>query len=573
MHDYRTGVSVLYFLLASLLACACMANQEDVGLMPDLAMSETDGSFKKGSHVKLYLPNLPYAAISHALNGALFRPANNQRGWQYDLAKSHTNQHNRVWEFELRRNAYFQDGSHFNADSVLENITAFQRQPFSFSRFASVLSHVEKVDDYRVRFYMKEPYGAFPYDAIWLQFYTSKYLEKHGWNGKPTCPNLVEPGRYGIGPYILTKGYVEGDRRSPIVELVANDNYWGDEKPKVERITLNLDIPSDEAFNAITKTEGLIDVMPIAFANQVETVLSRHAKLASALSKNNYAMHFNFVSGKAAINDPAIRRVINGVIDQEYLLNLSMLGEGVLSPTMVSPNFYKLDAAISKLDGYLAGSADQAQSIQSMREVVAANQRRRGLDPNTKIRLRVIAQESFLFLIRDIRYFLSQVNIELEVVILPTEEEVFQQLHVTWNGGNTKPWDLLLWGNTDWYKHPWSAFFVYMPSYAWSTLPDNALLDRMISQLFSAGLESDEYVGAVANIVQYVHENNLMVFLPTPNNVFAVNKEVKFKPGSSAFVYLRELEVTDKHWSLRKEAKLPEQRMAPVEIYRRSSNY
>ncbi|GAA5316845.1 MAG: nickel ABC transporter substrate-binding protein [Candidatus Pelagadaptatus aseana] len=539
----------------------------DIGLQPDQADLEVDGSFKHGSHVKLYLPNLPYLAISHAINGALLRPADNDRGWQYDLATSHTSIDNKVWDFQLRKDAYFQDGSHFNADSVMENVAAFQKAPFTFSKFASVLSHVEKVDDYRVRFFMKEPYGAFPYDAIWLQFYTSSYLLKHGWNGKPTCPNLVEPGPYGLGPYILSKGYVEGDRRSSVVELVANKNYWGESKPKVEKITIHLDVTSDKAFTGLTQSEGIVDIMPIAFSKQLETILSDHGKLASSPSKNNYAMHFNMINGDSAIRDAEIRQIINQVIDQQYLLELSMLGEGMPSPTMVSPNFYRLDDAISRLEDYLTESDGiRQQSVESMRARVRAYQQRQGLNPEEKLQLTLLAQESFLFLVRDIQYFLDLINIDLNVEVLPAEEDIFGQLHVTWKGENTMDWDLLLWGNTDWYKHPWSAFFVYLPSYAWSTIPPDSYLVELIDNLFRAGIDSEYYAQSAADIIRYVHSNNLMVFLPTPNNVFAVNKEVHFTPGSSAFVFLRDLQVTNYHWSLRGAEGLPEYRKQPVAI-------
>jgi peptide/nickel transport system substrate-binding protein len=62
-----------------------------------------------------------------------------------------------------------------------------------------------------------------------------------------------------------------------------------------------------------------------------------------------------------------------------------------------------------------------------------------------------------------------------------------------------------------------------------------------------------------------------MVFLPTPNQVYAVNKEVVFEPGKSAFIYLRDLEVTDNHWSVRKDKAYPEQRFQPYKINRRKN--
>ena len=83
-------------------------------------------------------------------------------------------------------------------------------------------------------------------------------------------------------------------------------------------------------------------------------------------------------------------------------------------------------------------------------------------------------------------------------------------------------------------------------------------------RLIRTNVDSDEYVPLVADFIRYVHQRNYMVFLPTPNNVYAVNKEVVFRPGKSAFVYLRELEVTDHHWSLRGNRPYPTSRRRPL---------
>ena len=79
---------------------------------------------------------------------------------------------------------------------------------------------------------------------------------------------------------------------------------------------------------------------------------------------------------------------------------------------------------------------------------------------------------------------------------------------------------------------------------------------------------ADEYMPLLAEFIRYVYEQNYMVFLPNPHNVYAVNKEVVFKPGRSAFVYLRDLQVTDQHWSLRGEQPYPAERLKPLRISR-----
>ncbi len=541
------------------ISTAAALDQPDIDLYADAAASKVSNDFQPGSHIKLFLPHLPYIAISHAVNAALVRPAPNDRGWQYDLAIKHQNIDDKIWEFELRRDVTFQDGSAFNADSVVSNMMYFKRQPYTFTKLHTILDRVEKVNDYTVRFYLTESYGTFLHDAIWLQFYTPGYLEKFGWNGKPTCPNLAEPGLYGLGPYILLEGYIEGDRRTEKAILKANPDYWGDNKPKVETITVYTEFGLDQAMDAVTNHEGIIDLAPVKFEDLVSTVLAPYSKLASSPSMNSYAMHINFLNGNEALKDDRIRFVINHAIDQEYLLNLAMMGEGVLSPTMISPNFYKASDALALLENYFEDyKKNNKLTTKALRQTVQAYQVERGRNPNKNIELKLLVQKDYLFLIRDVQYFLSQVNISLDLEVVSTEQEVFYQLHGTWKNENEKQWDLLLWGNYDWYKHPWSTFFVYSPFNAWSTIPPNKQLQEFSDQIVRVNTESDRYAPFLAKYIQYLYENNFMVFLPTPNNVYAVNKEVLFSPGPSAFVSLRDLQLTRNHWSLRDHAVTPD---------------
>jgi len=152
--------------------------------------------------------------------------------------------------------------------------------------------------------------------------------------------------------------------------------------------------------------------------------------------------------------------------------------------------------------------------------------------------------------------------------VTASEKQVFRQLFDTLEDKNQKPWDLLLWGNFDWYKHPWAAFFVYLPGTSWSTIPADTKLVDLTERVLRTNVESENYVPLLAEFIRYVYAQNYMVFLPNPHNVYAVNKEVLFNPGRSAFVYLRDLQVTDQHWSLRGKQPYPEERQKPLRIMR-----
>lgn len=538
----------------------------DLGLRKDIAEQNVDGRFKPGSHVKVFLPNLPYIAISHSINAGLVRPANNKKGWEYNLAVSHQRIADNIYDFELRRGVKFQDGTNFDADSVVMNMKYFKKEPFTFTKIHEVFDRVEKLSKYKVRFHLTKRHGVFLYDALWIHFYTRAYLEQYGWNGKSTCPNLAAPGPYGIGPYILTKGYIEGDRNSSVAELTANPYYWNSSYPKVEKFTIYTDLKVEDAIVKTLYEEGGMDIMPIPFEYELPTVLSPYAKLMTIESSNNYSVHFNMVNGNSLIAEREVREAINKSIDQESLLNLSMNGEGELSPTAMSLNFYGAREALKSLKPHSSIDNPLSESVkEELMGIIKKNQLKYGMNPEKKLKLRIITQESFLFLIRDIQYFLNQIHVDLEVDVVKAEKDVFRQLHRTAVGKNDKNWDLLIWGNFDWYKHPWTVFLTYRSGDPWSTIMRDDHLEKDLSLLFETSVDEEGYRPLLKSIVSHVYDQSYMLFLPSPNKVVAVNKEVVFKPRKSALMPLWEIEVTDLHWSVRK-GNYPDELKNPVTI-------
>jgi hypothetical protein len=68
-------------------------------------------------------------------------------------------------------------------------------------------------------------------------------------------------------------------------------------------------------------------------------------------------------------------------------------------------------------------------------------------------------------------------------------------------------------------------------------------------------------------IMRRAYDNGDMLYVPTPNKVFAVNKEVVFQPYKMACMPLWKIQVTDKHWSVR-QGPYPEALQQPVRILR-----
>ncbi len=560
---FPAAILSIHLLLATSSFLAAQERITPLRPRPDDAQERALDRLVKGSHVKVFIPSLPYIYISHAINGALIRPSNNARGWEYDMAVDHRQLDDTTYEFQLREGVVFQDGTPFNADAVVMNMDAFKVEPVKYSKIDQVFDRCEKVDDFTVRFYLKEKYGCFMNDLIWMQFYTKSYLELDGWNGKATCPNLSTPGPYGLGPYILTEGYIEGDRHTPKAVLKANPNYWDPTLPRVETITVFTELDSTQAKNQVLDHEGQLDIAFIPPEYKVDTILSPYSKLVTSSSTNNIAIHFNLINGNPKLQDRQVRRALNQALHQGNLLHFVFEREGELSPTQASP-FFPGMGKVQLLPYSELEDPYQPSKRAELKKILSG------------LKLKVLTQNRFLDLWRGIETHLRQVGVALEIVEVNSEKQIFVPLLATNADENEVEWDMLVWGNDDWFfNHPFTAFLVYRTHNVWSTIFPDPVLDGYIEEMFRArvidpdtGRTEPEFEQITQKIVQHVYDEAYMLFVPTPNNVFAVNKEVVFRPYRMACFPLWNIQITDQHWSVRGNRPYPQSRRVPVEISR-----
>ncbi len=551
---------ILYLILGS--TFSSYANQvsfhEPLQPRLDDANQHLSPDLISGSHLKVFLPSVAYLYISHSINGALTRPANNAQGWDYDLAVSHQQIDDTTYEFKLREGVVFQNGTPFNADSIISNMKFFKRKPPVYSKIHEVYDRVSKIDDYTIRFHLKEKYGAFMNDVVWIQFYTQEYLLEYGWNGKPTPPNLAAAGLHGLGPYILVDGYVEGDRQTPKLELVANPLYWNKKYPKIERVTIYTELSEEQARNMVFYEENQLDIVPLNFNYKIETILSPYAKLLIYPSTETYMIHLNMRTGNPRLLDKEVRVALNQALHQINLLRFVYEDEGDLVPALAAPSFIGVKENLSKLALFSEeNSPYQPEQQERLKKILNG------------LVLKILTQERFLSLWKGIEYQLKKVGVKLEVTTLKNQKEIFDQLLNTNIGKNTQAWDLLSWGNDGWFLlHPWSVFMVLRTHNYWSTLPTDKIMDDYLEELFRTNTDEPAFVEIVYNVMRHASENAYMLFLPTPRKIFAVNKEVVFIPYQQAVLPLWEIELSNRHASLRKEP-YPNALKKPVQMIKK----
>lgn len=500
----------------------------------------------KSSHIKVFIPSIPYTYLSKLINGTLVRISNNKKGWEYMMATSYKKIDELTYDVTLRKNVRFQDGSPFDSDIVVQNIRAFIKHPFTYTDIHHRLKSIEKISQYKVRFNLRKPYGMFINDLARINLYSNTYLKKFSWAGQTTGDNTKEAGAYGLGPYILIKGYATGRKQTPIVELKANPYYYEKGLPYIENITIYTQLKTDEAVDMALNHEGKLDITPIPFNKKTEAILSKYAKLVTTPSTNNIAIYFNLMKKNSVLKNREIRIALNKAINQENLLNFVYKKEGIVAPTSSSANYSSINKAIKNIKPYGKGlSKKEKKEIQKILN---------------GLHLKVITQDRFMFLWKGIEYQLSQYGVSLEYTITTSEKEIYQALLT--NRKSPKQWDMLTWGNDDWYgNHPWNTFFTYRTTSEWSAIDKDEKLQSYIDAFFSSDEQSFQRI--VDKIVKRVYEKAYMLAVPSPNVVLAVNKEVDYHPSSVAIMPLWRTKISKYHWSVR-QGKYPKSRQMPI---------
>ncbi|MDD2383853.1 MAG: ABC transporter substrate-binding protein [Sulfurospirillaceae bacterium] len=518
--------SVLFFFL-SIFLCA-----EVLEYRIDNSQGRIVETKDKRSHINVFLPSMPYNYVSRLVNEGLVRLAENEQGWEYSLSTHSIKLSPIVYEFELRRGVRFQDGTLFNADSVIHNFAYFLKQPFNYTDIHHSLKSVEKVSEYKIRLHLSKPYGMLFRDLARIYFYSEAYLQKYGWGGAETGANIKASGPYGLGPYILVEGMITGRIQTPIVILEANPYYWDKEYPSIQKITFYTELESQKALEMTLFQDGKLDFMQIPFNKKIESMLSPYAKLVAMPSSNNFTIYFNLVKKSSPIYHKEIRQALNCALNQQNLLNFTYKKEGTLNPHALT-------------------SKECTMSEQKLRTLLQG------------IELNVATQDSLMFLWKGIEYQLAEYGVSLHYQITSSEKEIYNLVQK--NHKITQSWDMLIQGTQDYYgRHPWPIFIRYQEHNPWSFVHGDVVMKKLIEQFFLVEQNDPQFAILCDKIKARAKEEAYMLFLPIPNVVFAMNKELVFEPLGIGMQPFWKAKVTTEHWSIRGNKPYPKDLQIPI---------
>ena len=262
---------------------------------------------------------------------------------QPGLAESWRTIDDTTWEFKLRRDVKFHDGTPFTADDVIfsfERAPNVEGSPSSFGIYARGKTFT-KVDDHTVHIKTAAPYPLMPNDVSQV-FVVSR---KHGQGAKTPDYNSGKAA-IGTGAFKFVE-YTPGNR----IVLQRNDQYWG-QKPAWQRVIFR-GIKSDPS-RVAALLAGDVDLIEQVPSTDMER-LKKDAKVTISQTVSNRIIylhldHFRddspFVRAKdgGAIKNPLrdrrVRSAISKAIDRDAIVSRVMEGEAIKAGQLLPEGFF-----------------------------------------------------------------------------------------------------------------------------------------------------------------------------------------------------------------------------------------
>jgi peptide/nickel transport system substrate-binding protein len=262
---------------------------------------------------------------------------------QPGLAESWKTINDTTWEFKLRRNVRFHDGTPFTADDVIfsfERAPNVEGSPSSFGIYARG-KKLTKVDDHTIHITTAAPYPLMPNDVSQI-FIVSR---KHGQAAKTPDYNSGKAA-IGTGPYRYVE-YTPGNR----IVMQRNEQYWGD-KPQWQRVVFR-GIKSDPS-RVAALLAGDVDLIDEVPATDMER-LKKDPKLTISQVVSNRIIylhldHFRddspFVKSKdggaikSPLRDRRVRTAISKLIDRDAIVARVMEGQAIKAGQLLPEGFF-----------------------------------------------------------------------------------------------------------------------------------------------------------------------------------------------------------------------------------------
>lgn len=252
-----------------------------------------------------------------------------------------------TWQFTLREDVIFHDGSEFNADVVQANFERILDEDIASPRafLYEMVEEINVVDDYTVEFVTEYPFSPLPahiaHNGGGLMSAEVIAEDYEAIENGSEPGSVINENPVGTGPFVF-ESWTPGDE----IVLNRNDDYWGG-APALDSITFRV-VPEGSTRLADLET-GAIHISDPLSPSDVSRVegtdgMSVNSQPSVGLS------YIGFNAQKEPFDDPLVRQAISKAIDKDTIINGIYDGVGLPAESPLAPDVFGYDENVSGLE-------------------------------------------------------------------------------------------------------------------------------------------------------------------------------------------------------------------------------
>ncbi|MSU91669.1 ABC transporter substrate-binding protein [Rhodobacteraceae bacterium 2CG4] len=319
------------------------------------------------------------------------------------------------YTFKLRQgvkfhsNDMFTPSRDFNADDV---IFSFERQwkddnsyhevsggtweYFDGMSMPDLLSSIEKVDDYTVKFVLNRPEAPFVanlamgFASIMSKEYADAMIEAG-------TPEMLNQQPIGTGPFSFV-----AYQKDAVIRYARNDEYWRD-PADIENLVFA--ITPDASVRYQKLTAGECHIMPYPNPADIEA-MKADENIVVAEQEGLNVGYLAYNTTQEPFDDPKVRKALNMAIDKQAIIDVVFQGSGQIAKNPIPPTMWGYAEGIEDdpYDPEAAKAMLEEAGVTDLSMKVWAMPVQRPYNPNAR-RMAELIQEDF-----------SQVGVDVEIV-------------------------------------------------------------------------------------------------------------------------------------------------------------
>ncbi len=419
------------------------------------------------------------------------------------------------WQFTLRQNVKFTDGSEFDANSAATslNYVLDQKNAFPMRTFLGPEIQASAVDKYTLNVKTAAPDPILPTRLYFVTIPSAKQVTDD--------LGSYETNPVGTGPYKL-----ESWNRGQNIVLVPNDEWWGKDaadsggKQTITKATYVFR-PETEVRAAMVQ-RGEADLAPKLTKEQCDA----SPKCESTPTVETVILRID--TKNPALKDLRVRQAISMAFNKEQIMN-DILGGGKVVGQIVGPSAV----------GY-ADLPPYPYDPEKAKALIAAA-KADGVDVTEP--MTVSAREGYILRANEVVQLIAESLKSIGMTGVTSETQETAAFEQQWTMGYQNiPQERTLLGLQQ-HGQELMDYSGSVVSYYSCEGNTSAYCDPELEKMFTAavGTSGDARQQALANIAKYVYDQVPVVPIGQPNFNFGLAERLNWKPRIDGFILLKEM--------------------------------